>query len=123
MILNVENTEKPQKVTIEKTENGKCNIILVTDIQENVVDLIYEANEHKKRTVYVYNIYMIKDCNYREELEQELTIDSVFDAWLSFAKEQYAKQKVDVPIEKRVKAVEEAVMDLAEIAAENGGAE
>ena len=46
-----------------------------------------------------------------DNLEKELSTAKGYKTWINFAKEQYAKQIVDIPDVDRISALEQAIME------------
>ena len=109
--LNCESDTRPEKYVIENILNGKCDIIL----NENITEHSKEDEERKNKTYFTYDMYRIVKNNYRDTLESDLSKDTEYAVWLNFAKEQYAKQIVDIPDVDRISALEQAIMEIGEV--------
>lgn len=114
--LNCESDIKPSKFLVENIVNGKCDIVLFENIKKNTRTVISEeTKEEEEQTYYSYDMYRITNTNYREELELELADNTNYKLWLRFAKEQYAKQVIEIPDNERIAALEQAIIDIGEV--------
>lgn len=113
--LKTEGTTRPQSFIIENILKNRCDIILNDNVQQLKETAIDEQGKEKEITKYIYDYYRIENVGYTDSLEEELKEKSYFDTWINFAKEQYAKQTIDVPVIDRVKALEQAVTDIGEV--------
>lgn len=109
--LNCESDTKPKKSVVENILNGKCDIIL----NENITEHLKEDENGKTKTYYTYDMYRIVRNNYRDTLENDLANDTGFLVWLNFAKEQYAKQIINISNAERISALEQAMIDIGEV--------
>ena len=73
-----------------------------------------ETGKAISRTIYKFDIYRIPTI-YRDNLEKELSTAKGYKTWINFAKEQYAKQIVDIPDVDRISALEQAIMEIGEV--------
>lgn len=106
--LNCESDIKPEKYIIENILDGKCDIVLIENIEEH---LGADENNNAK-TFYTYDMYRIVKNNYRDTLEEDLKDDSKFNMWLDFAKEQYENQAETVSIEERLSTAEAVIAEI-----------
>lgn len=106
--LNCESNIRPEKFIIENIQNGKCDIVLNDNIQENT----REDEEGNTQTYYTYNIYRIIKNNYRDTLETDLEDDTKFEMWLDFAIEQYESQAENVSLEERLSTAEAVIAEI-----------
>ncbi len=109
--LNCESDTKPEKYVVENILNGKCDIIL----NENIEEHSKEDENGENKTYYTYDMYRVVKNNYRDTLEEELSDNTGFLVWLNFAKEQYAKQIINVSEAERISALEQAIIDIGEV--------
>ncbi len=109
--LNCEADIKPNKYIIENILNGKCDIIL----NENIAEQSKQDENGETKKYYTYDMYRIVKNNYRDTLEDDLSDDNEFLLWLNFAKEQYAKQIIDISVVERISALEQAIIDIGEV--------
>lgn len=109
--LNCESDLKPSKYIIENILNEKCDIIL----NENITEKAKEDENGETKTYYTYDMYRIVKNNYRDTLENDLSNDTGFLVWLNFAKEQYAKQIINISDAERISALEQAMIDIGEV--------
>ncbi|MBQ9657665.1 MAG: hypothetical protein IJV31_02725 [Clostridia bacterium] len=109
--LNCESDTKPEKYVIENVLNGKCDIIL----NENIAEKTREDEDGKTKTYFTYDMYRISKNNYRDTLETDLADNTNFAVWLNFAKEQYAKQIIEISDNERIAALEQAIIDIGEV--------
>ena len=108
--LNCESDNRPEEYVIEDILDGKCDIILNENIEEHS-----KEEDGKTRTYYTYDMYRIVKNNYRDTLENDLANDTGFLVWLNFAKEQYAKQIINISDAERISALEQAMIDIGEV--------
>lgn len=113
--LNCESDTRPEKYVIENILNGKCDIIL----NENITEHTKENEEGKTKTYFTYDMYRIVRNNYRDTLEGDLSKDTEYAVWLNFAKEQYAKQIINISDAERITALEQAIIDIGEVIGNN----
>lgn len=109
--LNCESDVRPNSYEIENILDGKCDIILHENIEEHTKK---DENEEIK-TYYTYDMYRIVKNNYRDTLENDLSNETDFSVWLNFAKEQYAKQIINISDTERISALEQAIIDIGEV--------
>ena len=105
--LKSESNVKPNKFAIENIINGKCDIVLIENIEEH--------SREDGDIYYTYDMYRIVKNNYRDKLESDLADDTKFSVWLDFAKEQYANQAEDVSIEERLSTAEAVIAEILNV--------
>jgi hypothetical protein len=111
----VESDIKPEKYIVENILNNECEIVLNDNItEEQRIDFDAETGKAISRTIYKFDIYRIPTI-YRDNLEKELSTAKGYKTWINFAKEQYAKQIVDIPDVDRISALEQAIMEIGEV--------
>ena len=111
----VESDIKPEKYIVENILNNGCEIVLNDNItEEQRIDFDAETGKAISRTIYKFDIYRIPTI-YRDNLEKELSTAKGYKTWINFAKEQYAKQIVDIPGVDRISALEQAIMEIGEV--------
>lgn len=109
--LNCEADIKPNKYIIENIVDNKCDIVLI----ENITESTKKDENGNTRICFNYDMYRIVKNNYRDTLERDLIDDNNFEVWLNFAKEQYAKQVIDIPDTERITVLEQAIIDIGEV--------
>lgn len=106
---------KTGKYIVENILNNGCEIVLNDNItEEQRIDFDAETGKAISRTIYKFDIYRIPTI-YRDNLEKELSTAKGYKTWINFAKEQYAKQIVDIPDVDRISALEQAIMEIGEV--------
>lgn len=82
--MKVKNSIMPtNKFDIENINNGKCDIVFYSDIQEVENQSTNEENTNQKN--YEYNVYRIT-VSHRDNINE--VIEAEYDKWLDFAKKQ-----------------------------------
>lgn len=84
--MRAESTVKPPmslKFTLEETGNGKCNVHMYENIEEKTTE--------EGDTLYTYDVYILKDIPYHDNLENN--ISDKMSAWLDTAKKQEMYQR------------------------------
>lgn len=109
--LNCESDTKPNKYVVENVLNNKCDIIL----NDNITESTRTNEDGKEETYYIYDMYRIVKNNYRDTLESDLEDKDSYAIWLNFAKEQYAKQTVNISDTERIATLEQAIIELGEV--------
>ena len=99
----VESDIKPEKYIVENILNNGCEIVLNDNITEEQRIDFDEETGNRIPTIY------------RDNLEKELSTAKGYKTWINFAKEQYAKQIVDIPDVDRISALEQAIMEIGEV--------
>lgn len=92
--LNCESDTRPNKFEIENILDGKCDVVIndnITEITETVID---ENEEETTKIKYSYDTYRISK-NYRDNLENELENETVFNQWLSDLKAKFYDLKAE----------------------------
>lgn len=102
--LNCKSDTRPDKYTIENILDGKCDIVLIENIEER--------SREDGEIYYTYDMYRIVKNNYRDTLESDLADDTKFNVWLDFAKDQYANQAEEVSNEERLSTVEAVIAEI-----------
>lgn len=102
--LKSESNVRPNKFAVENILNGKCDIVLIENIEEH--------SREDGEIYYTYDMYRIVKNNYRDTLESDLADDTKFNVWLDFAKDQYANQAEEVSNEERLSTVEAVIAEI-----------
>lgn len=102
--LKSESNVRPNKFAVENILNGKCDIVLIENIEER--------SREDGEIYYTYDMYRIVKNNYRDTLESDLADDTKFNVWLDFAKDQYANQAEEVSNEERLSTVETVIAEI-----------
>lgn len=102
--LKSESNVRPNKFAVENILNGKCDIVLIENIEER--------SREDGEIYYTYDMYRIVKNNYRDTLESDLADDTKFNVWLDFAKDQYANQAEEVSNEERLSTVEAVIAEI-----------
>ena len=106
--INCESNNKPKKYSIENILKGKCDIVLIENIEEHL-----KENENAETIkYYTYDMYRIKGNNYRDTLENDLIIEAGFLEWLNFAKREYENQVEKVSLEERLSTAEAVIAEI-----------
>lgn len=75
-----ENNIKPSNnFEVMNIDKNKCDIYFYNDIQEIEKD----TGNEEKETAYKYNLYVLKDANYRPDIEKDIAEN--YDKWLNRA--------------------------------------
>ena len=106
--LNCKSDTRPDKYIIENILDGKCDIILIENVEEHSM----EDENSENQTYYTYDMYRIVKNNYRDTLESDLADDTKFNVWLDFAKDQYSNQAEEVSNEERLSTVEAVIAEI-----------
>lgn len=102
--LKSESNVRPNKFAVENILNGKCDIVLIENIEER--------SREDGEIYYTYDMYRIVKNNYRDTLESDLADDTKFNVWLDFAKDQYSNQAEEVSNEERLSTVEAVIAEI-----------
>lgn len=89
--MKAESNIIPNKFEIENISEGKCDIVLNTNVE------LVEVIEENVR--YTYDSYRIKS-NYREDLKEKLKNEDSYNIWLDFAKQNEERENAKTEIEK-----------------------
>lgn len=106
--LRSESDTRPKQYTIENILDGKCDIILNTNIEEHSK----EDENGETKIYFTCDMYRIIKNNYRDTLEEDLEDNDKFNMWLNFAKDQYNNQIESVSIEERLSTAEAVITEI-----------
>lgn len=84
--MKTENTVEPENFKIENIINGKCDIVINTDIE------IIEDDENNKK--YLYDTFRI-NIDYEKDLKEKLEDEEYYNSLLELAKEEYGQKLAD----------------------------
>lgn len=81
--MKAENTVAPEKFKIENIINGRCDVILNTNIE------VIEDDEKNKK--YLYDTYRI-NIDYEEDMKEKLEDEEYYNSLLELAKKEYEQK-------------------------------
>lgn len=89
--MKAESNVIPNKYEIENIENGMCDIVFCTNVEQKPTE---EEVEN-----YIYDFYRIR-TNYRDNLREKLEDEESYEIWLDFARQVEEQANAKTEIEK-----------------------
>lgn len=90
--MKAESNIQPNKFEIENIENGMCDIVFCTNVEQ-----IPTEEEESER--YTYDMYRLKTY-YRDNLREKLEDEESYNIWLDFARQTEEQANAKTEIEK-----------------------